>query len=245
MRKRNVGVIGGGPAGCTVALLLAKQGCQVTIFERAVKPKPVGAGIMLQPTGLATLRLLNLEDQIKKNGLPINGIHSVDLKGREIFNLSLHLNGVPGAYGVHRTSLFTNLYQAVYSNEAIQIHSGQEIADIQKKAVTSQTTLITTNKEAFSGFDLIIVADGRGSLVRKQFSSLIKVAKRDQYLALWAKLDRTDYQLNNKINHVYDGTKTMYGLMPIGYEDNEHIGTEKVNFFYGAHESFLKEWTPQ
>ncbi|MBL8607983.1 MAG: NAD(P)-binding protein, partial [Myxococcales bacterium] len=51
----DVGVIGGGTAGCAVALLLSRQGHAVTVYERVAVPGPVGAGITLQPTGLHVL----------------------------------------------------------------------------------------------------------------------------------------------------------------------------------------------
>jgi len=46
-----VGIIGGGTAGSAAAILLARGGATVTVLERVVDPGPVGAGIIVQPTG--------------------------------------------------------------------------------------------------------------------------------------------------------------------------------------------------
>ena len=60
MKPIDIAVAGCGPAGMAAALLLAKQGHRVTIYERFVEPGPVGSGLMIQPTGLAVLDRLGL-----------------------------------------------------------------------------------------------------------------------------------------------------------------------------------------
>ena len=56
----DVAIIGAGTAGSAAALLLARAGHQVTVYERVATPGPVGAGISLQPTGQAVLARLGL-----------------------------------------------------------------------------------------------------------------------------------------------------------------------------------------
>src|SRR6266496_3459913 len=58
IRGRTVVVAGGGIAGMAAALLLAKTGALVTVVERVAAPEAVGAGLVLQPNGLAVLREL-------------------------------------------------------------------------------------------------------------------------------------------------------------------------------------------
>src|SRR5712691_10882773 len=55
-----VGIIGLGVAGATAAHLLAKAGHVVTLFERAQRVGPVGAGVLLQPSGQLVLKDLGL-----------------------------------------------------------------------------------------------------------------------------------------------------------------------------------------
>ena len=50
------------------ALLLGRQGNRVTVFERFLAPRPVGSGLMLQPTGLAVLRALGREEEVRAAG---------------------------------------------------------------------------------------------------------------------------------------------------------------------------------
>jgi flavin-dependent dehydrogenase len=58
-------VIGGGPAGSTVATLLAKQGLQVTLFERRSFPR-FHIGESLLPASLPIFEELGVHEEIKK-----------------------------------------------------------------------------------------------------------------------------------------------------------------------------------
>ena len=60
----DIAITGAGPAGLAAALYLKRAGHRVTIFERFEEPKPVGSGLILQPTGLTVLADLGLLDDI-------------------------------------------------------------------------------------------------------------------------------------------------------------------------------------
>ena len=50
-----IGIVGYGTGGQAASLLLARDGHRVEVFEQAPHLGPVGAGFLLQPTGLAFL----------------------------------------------------------------------------------------------------------------------------------------------------------------------------------------------
>ena len=52
MRRLNVAVAGCGPCELAAALLLERQGHDVSLFERFEAPKSIGSGLMMQPTGM-------------------------------------------------------------------------------------------------------------------------------------------------------------------------------------------------
>lgn len=65
MRRLEIAVAGAGPAGLTAALFLARAGHRVIVFERFETPKPLGSGLVLQPTGLERFSvLLNRWDSV-------------------------------------------------------------------------------------------------------------------------------------------------------------------------------------
>lgn len=56
-----VAIVGCGTAGPAAAILLARQGHRVTLFERSPQLSAVGAGFLLQPTGTGVLERLGLQ----------------------------------------------------------------------------------------------------------------------------------------------------------------------------------------
>ena len=50
-----IAIIGSGTAGPAASIFLARAGHDVNLFERASKKEAVGAGFLLQPTGMAVL----------------------------------------------------------------------------------------------------------------------------------------------------------------------------------------------
>src|SRR5262245_47684252 len=69
-----VGVVGSGTGGASAALLLARDGHEVEIFERVDDPRPVGAGILLQPLGQRILGTLGLADELAAKSTPVRSI---------------------------------------------------------------------------------------------------------------------------------------------------------------------------
>lgn len=66
--NQNIAIVGAGFAGLATATLLARAGHQVTIFEKFAAPQAVGAGILIQPTGLAAMRTLGILDEVLAHG---------------------------------------------------------------------------------------------------------------------------------------------------------------------------------
>lgn len=236
MKSYKIAIIGGGPAGLSLACLLGKQHT-ITIFERERNPLPVGAGIMLQPTGAHVLNEIGIGEAILSLGKKIKRFYSENHEGKIIFDLDFSYDGLYGT-GIDRSSLFYSLFNEVHKR-GVEVIVDSEINEINEK----DSTIKDQHGNQFGKFDLIVVADGRGSLVRSQFSNLIKVSKKQRYAALWTKLPLADKSLNQGINHVYYKTELMLGLMPIGYS---HKGSDEelINFFCGVNDEFLEKWSP-
>src|SRR3954451_23374258 len=101
---RRVGIVGAGTAGLATAALLARAGDVVEILERAPSPGPVGAGLLLQPTGQAILARLGVLDEVLAGAARVERIVGTTIAGRRFMDLAYP--GGQFGLGVHRGALF-------------------------------------------------------------------------------------------------------------------------------------------
>src|SRR5262245_34531140 len=152
-----IGVVGAGTAGAAAAILLARAGHAVTVFERVADPQPIGAGITLQPTGQAVLAQLGLIAPIASHGAPIDRLTCVRRGGRPLVDLAYaeidpRLRGI----GIHRGVLFETLFGAAREVAAIRC----DVA-IASSAVDPAGRWLTDRRGDRHGpFDLVVAADG-------------------------------------------------------------------------------------
>src|SRR5437763_2113947 len=165
-RTYRVGVVGCGVAGTAAAYLLAKAGHAVTLFERAPQVGPVGAGILLQPSGQAVLRAMGLLDAVVARAEPIEELLALHHDGRTLIRLPYAgvANGCR-AYGVHRGDLFGVLHAAALG-QRVTIHLGREMLSV--KADGRAAVLRDANGGEHGPFDFVLAADGSRSELRKR-----------------------------------------------------------------------------
>ncbi|TIU65437.1 MAG: FAD-dependent oxidoreductase, partial [Mesorhizobium sp.] len=127
-RSYDIAIAGAGPAGLAAALYLKRAGHKVTIFERFDAPKPVGSGLILQPTGLTVLADLGLLDDILSLGSRIERLHGTDAQtGRTVLEVRYDARrGRRFGLAVHRAALFGVLHRAAL-REAIAIETSVEV----------------------------------------------------------------------------------------------------------------------
>ena len=69
------------------ARALARKGHAVTLLEAFQQPRPLGSGLLLQPSGLAALRQLGLAEQVVARGARVERLDGRDLRGRLIMDM--------------------------------------------------------------------------------------------------------------------------------------------------------------
>ena len=224
MTPINIAIIGAGPAGLASALYLRRAGHRVVIFERFENATPIGSGLMLQPTGLAVLRDLGLDEKINALGQRIDRLWGTDAKsGRTVLNVTYDRKKTSRRHGlaVSRAALFNVLYNAV-NREAITIRTGQKINSV------------ISNEHGYSigddSFDLVIdCSGGRSTLRHLSFAPIEPRAL--PYGALWATLDWHAEGFDaNALTQRYDKASVMIGVLPMG--KIEPNGKDKAAFFW-------------
>ena len=159
-----ISVIGCGSAGPAAATLLQRQGHQVTLFERAPECRAVGAGFLLQPSGMGVLRELGILEPILTRGARVERLHVVDREQADLLDLRYaELGGGLHGLGLHRPVLLHFLIGAM-ADAGVQVHWGREIVDARKE--NGKWVLQGVDGKVEGGFDLLVVADGARSALR-------------------------------------------------------------------------------
>lgn len=212
MASYSVAVAGAGPAGLAAALMLHRAGHRVSIFERFVKPQPIGSGLMLQPTGIAVLGELGLAQEIISLGQRIDRLFGrVAPSARIILDVRYRaLGGDTFELAVHRAALFEPLFRAA-KQAGIPIETGCGITGLARDS-SGRPSLVADDGRAFGAFDLVVDAMG----VRSPFAP--SHTRRDlSYGALWTTLPWPSGLFDeHALEQRYRKASIMVGVLPIG-----------------------------
>ena len=151
---KSVAIAGGGIAGLTAAIAVARQGAYPTVFEQAAQFGAVGAGIQISPNGFAVLDALGLGPALRDRADTIRTVAIHDgLTGRRSARLDLGRASGP-TMALHRGDLIEVLAGAA-------VDAGADIRFDQHIDATA----------GLREFDLIIGADGLHSRLRAHLNT--------------------------------------------------------------------------
>ncbi|HET7806173.1 MAG TPA: FAD-dependent oxidoreductase [Pseudolabrys sp.] len=131
---RHVIIAGGGIAGLTSALLLARAGMRVTVLEQAAKLEETGAGLQLSPNASRILIALGLRERIESTAVKPLAIRVMaGGSGREIARIPLgdeaeRRYGAP-YWSIHRGDLQVMLAGAVNSTLDVTLELGVRVEE--------------------------------------------------------------------------------------------------------------------
>ena len=234
MQKLNIAICGAGPAGLAAALALKREGHYIIIVDQFDAPKPLGSGLILQPTGLAVLDWLGLGDDMRKLGAPIHRLYGKAAKsGRVVLDVRYDSLGDARGLAVHRAGLFYVLHNAV-TKAQIKLEMSAKIISLDG------STVILDKAKREGPFDLII--DALGSR-----SPLIPLASGPDYRqslaygAIWASLPWPGAPFDEQaLEQRYDAASVMMGVLPIGQRfpnDQNHAA-----FFWSLKGKDYPQW---
>ncbi|WP_420138858.1 FAD-dependent oxidoreductase [Sphingomonas sp.] len=235
MMPIDIAVAGCGPAGLAAALLLARDGHRVTIFERFETPQPVGSGLMLQPTGLAVLRMLGLDRMLIERGSQIAHLFGQNARQRTVLDVHYAALRRTGAFGVgiHRASLFDALHQAAVA-AAIPIETGRSICETEQSG--GKRWLRFEDDSRSGPFDLVVDALGTRTPLAPPTGRALA------YGALWASLDcppEAGFR-RDTLAQRYRRASVMAGVLPIGTPPG--AASPKIAFFWSLRADQLAAW---
>lgn len=235
MGDLDIAVAGCGIAGLAAALLLHRQGHAVTLYERFEQPRPLGSGLMIQPTGLAVLERLGLAQEVAACGAAVTQLYGLNALGEAVLDARYGDFAAAGVFGIgiHRASLFGALYDAVLA-AGIPIRTGREIAGSECGA--KQRRLRFADGETSPGHDLLVDAQGVATPLAPQNGGWLP------YGALWTTLawPAGGPFREDRLEQRYECARRMAGVLPTGARRGGE--TRELSLFWSLRADAFVRW---
>ncbi len=250
---KKIAIAGAGIGGLAAAIHLHRQGHQVRIFEHVIDPTPVGAGILLQPSGQTQLARLGLLDRVEALA---HRVHSLQGYSGSWRSLDLHYQDLrPDWYGlgIHRASLHGVLWQAA-RELGIPIELGVEVESFNQDPRAVHLSLRDLNSNGTSqiadlkdltdnvrvlSFDALLIANGTRSHLR----TLLPISQSYRpypWGAFWTVLDIHDWPYPEILMQRYRGAAVMMGMLPTGL--NPRTKAQCYSLFWSLPRSEFKQY---
>jgi len=190
MRKSQVIVVGGGPAGSSTAYFLAKAGIDVTVMDRARFPRDKTCSEYMSPQASRILEAMDALDAVETSGAAqLSGMRVHAPNGSTIHGEFASDHGYSGhrdcGLAVRRTILDSILLDRAREAGA-DVHEGSRVTDVirdDKGRVAGVTTSSASAGPLEHRADLVIGADGLRSVVGRRLG-LIRASRWPRRIAL-------------------------------------------------------------
>lgn len=208
--------------------MLSRAGHRVRLFERFETPRPLGSGLMLQPTGLAVLDALGLYSEIAALGSRVERLIGTDARsGRVVLDVGYRPLGPDAhAIAVHRAALFNVLHDAVVA-ERLPIRTGFAVEALERSG----------GKQWLRGphgrdgpFDLVVDALGSASPLKVE-ARVPSRARPLTFGAIWGSVPWVDAGFRrDALMQRYRKASVMIGVLPVGRQKRD--GPDLAAFFW-------------
>jgi 2-polyprenyl-6-methoxyphenol hydroxylase-like FAD-dependent oxidoreductase len=235
MTARTVAVAGCGPAGLATALLLARDGRRVTLFERFATPQPIGSGLMLQPTGLAVMRELGLTEAVLAQGARVDRLLGCTAEGSVVLDVAYRaLKGERFGLGIHRASLFGVLFDAAVA-AGIPIETGRTVTGSEPASDGGRRLLFEGGTRSVR-FDLVVDALGSRTPLAPP------TGRELAYGALWTSLAWPEGSAlsSSTLEQRYHRASQTVGVLPTGKRAGD--GGAEASLFWSLRLDRLEAW---
>jgi 2-polyprenyl-6-methoxyphenol hydroxylase-like FAD-dependent oxidoreductase len=170
----HVAIVGAGPAGASLAYLLASRGIRVTLIERRRDFSREFRGEVLMPSGIAALEQMGLTSQFQSVPSHTQAAIDVYLNGGLLLSESLAATELSDAAGLQITAvsqpaLLEMLVGQASANPSFKLLRGASVKElIRDNGRVVGVRVRADDVEQELRCDLVVGADGRNSVVRKK-----------------------------------------------------------------------------
>lgn len=184
---KKITIAGAGLAGTLLAVLLARKGFDVELFERNPDPRRAGAiggrsiNLALAERGRHALRRAGLLEKVDQYTIPMRGrmLHALD------GTLTLQKYGKDESeviWSTHRAELNMTMLNAAEASQRVRIFFDHKLHGVDWERQTITCSGAADEKPHEHGFDILIGADGGGSAIRHAMSEVTELGVSEDLL---------------------------------------------------------------
>jgi 2-polyprenyl-6-methoxyphenol hydroxylase-like FAD-dependent oxidoreductase len=164
-------IVGAGPAGATLAYLLAHRGIDVTLLERQSDFSREFRGEFLMPSGYLALEEMGLKDAMAGVSRQVQESISLYLNGNHVFTQELEADALEQSpfQAISQPELLEMLVSEAGKSPRFRFERGASVKELlfEGERVVGVRARTEAGEERLHA-DLVVGADGRASIVRKK-----------------------------------------------------------------------------
>ncbi len=192
-------IIGAGPTGATLAMLLAQRGISVQLVEASRSFRRIFRGEALMPSGLEAIAAMGLADIVDR--IPHRRLDGWEftIEGRSIFKVDepMELGGESCTLMSQPAFLEAVLERAAC--ETFELIQGSAVRDLLWDGDRVSGVILADGREIHA--DLVIGADGRNSIVRQRANLPLNEHPKT-FDVLWFKIPTSPEFIENRFHAV-------------------------------------------
>jgi 2-polyprenyl-6-methoxyphenol hydroxylase-like FAD-dependent oxidoreductase len=202
----HVVVVGAGPAGATLAYLLARRGIRTTLIERHTDFAREFRGELLMPSGRDAFAQMGLAAQL--DGVPQRAIGAVEFyrAARPLFRVDVAAQiGTLAPRIVSQPPMLEMLTQTAARFPAFRLDRGVTVRDL----IEEDGRIVGLQTESRDGMrtlraDFIVGTDGRTSVLRRR-AGLHEERHPQAFDVVWCKLPLPEFHATGNVARAYVG----------------------------------------
>lgn len=229
MGRYRIGIIGAGTAGLATAIAFARSGHSVEVFEKHSSLATLGAGVLIQPQGVAALADLGVGSEFEAISVPIERLIGICHRGWKLVDIP-YTDLL--ARAVSRSALGGVLKRACDSL-GVRLHFASKVDRIGVEQGKGAVWV----DGARHLFDVVVIANGASSCLPAE-SGLAVRSELYQWGALWSLIDTESWPAEKILGQRFCTTRKMYGIMPTERVD----GKLRVSFFWSLQRTQIEKW---
>lgn len=229
MPAYRIGIVGAGTAGLASAIAFARAGHAVEVFEKHPALATLGAGVLVQPQGVAALEELGVGPAFEQASVPVRRLIGHCDRGWPLVDIAYDSMR---ARAVSRSALGGVLLREC-ERRGVRLRFGAEVDAV---AGQGQCGVVSAGGVAHH-YDLAVIANGASSMLPAASGLAVRAAPY-RWGALWSLIDLDDWPQPEVLAQRYGGTERMFGIMPTERVD----GRLRVSLFWSLRRDRYQAW---